>query len=176
MQIILIILAFLVISSIWIFNSLVTRKNDVTNAFSTIDVMLKRRHDLIPNLVECTRQYQGYERGLLEDVTELRSRAIGQEITEKDRLITENDLSGILANMMVVAENYPDLKASANFLDLQSALQETEEQIAASRRTYNSCVAAYNNLVKMFPSNLMAFLIQYKAKDYFGINGDERKL
>ena len=170
----LILMVVLITSLWWMNNTLVARKNDVAKAFSSIDVMLKKRYDLIPNLVETLKVYIGYERGLLADLTELRSRAMNTGTGVEDRLKTETLLTQKLGNIMVVAENYPDLKANRNFLQLQAAWNETEEQIAASRRAYNASVTEYNNSVEMFPTNMLATMMKYKPKTWFESGPEEK--
>jgi LemA protein len=129
--------------------------------------MLKKRFDLIPNLVETVKTYMGYEKGLLTDVTELRAKAMTGGISENDRIAYENQLTQKLGNIMVAAENYPDLKASLSFMQLQSTWKDLEDQIAIGRQEYNSSVTNYNNAVEMFPTNLMATMIDYKTKPLF---------
>ncbi len=160
---ILVIVAALV-ALMWMYNILIARKNDVAKTFSYIDVLLKKRYDLIPNLVDTVKEYMGFERGLLTDVTELRSKAMTEGIGENERLKMESTLSRKLGNIMVAAENYPDLKANQGFIQLQSTWSELEEHIAESRRVYNASVTSYNNAVEMFPTNIIATLMDYKTK------------
>ena len=157
----------LIIAFMWMYNILIARKNEVAKAFAYIDVQLKKRFDLIPNLVETVKQYMGYEKGLLTDVTELRAKAMAGGISETERIGFENQLTQKLGNIMVAAENYPDLKASQSFAQLQNTWKELEDQIAGARLTYNSSVTSYNNTVEMFPTNIMATLIDYKIKPLF---------
>lgn len=163
----LIIILALVAALMWMYNTLIARKNDVTKSFGFIDVLLKKRFDLIPNLVETVKEYMGYEKGLLTDVTDLRSKAMSGGISEKDRIGYENQLTQKLGNIMVAAENYPDLKASQSFTQLQSTWKDLEDQIAGARMAYNTSVTSYNNAVEMFPTNLIATMINYKTKPMF---------
>ena len=151
----------------WMYNTLIARKNDVMKSFGFIDVLLKKRFDLIPNLVETVKEYMGYENGLLTDVTELRAKAMSSGFNEKERINYENQLTQKLGNIMVAAENYPDLKASQSFAQLQNTWKDLEDQIAGARLTYNSSVTSYNNAVEMFPTNIMASLADYKTKPLF---------
>ncbi len=156
------------------YNSLIGKKNQVEYAYSGIDVQLKKRHDLIPNLVATVRQYMEHERGLLERITELRTRAISPNLPEGERMQVESALSGALHNLMVAVENYPVLKANENFLQLQASLNEIEEQIAAARRTYNSAVTDYNNAIEMFPTNFVASTMGLKRRAVFEAEESER--
>lgn len=157
-----------------IFNSLTNKKNQVANAFGTIDVQLKNRYDLIPNLVATVQQYATHERELLSKITDLRTRALQQNVTPEDRVNLDNQISSALSGLMVAVENYPDLKASQNFIDLQRALNEVESQIAAARRAYNAAVTDYNNAIEMFPGNLMAGMMLLKSKQVFTATETER--
>ncbi|MBL7965960.1 MAG: LemA family protein [Prolixibacteraceae bacterium] len=157
-----------------IFNSLTNKKNQVANAFGTIDVQLKNRYDLIPNLVATVQQYATHEKELLTKITDLRTRALQQNVTPEDRVNLDNQISTALSGLMVAVENYPDLKASQNFIDLQRALNEVESQIAAARRTYNAVVTDYNNAIEMFPGNLMAGMMLLKTKQVFTATETER--
>ena len=157
------------------YNTLIARKNDVMKSFGYIDVLLKKRFDLIPNLVATAQQYMGYEKGLLTDVTELRSKAMSSGISDKERLGFENQLTQKLGTIMVAAENYPDLKASQSFASLQLAWKELEDQLASARQAYNASVTFYNNAVEMFPTILMATLIDYKTKTLFEAIAPEKE-
>jgi LemA protein len=163
----LIIVLALVAALMWMYNTLIARKNDVMKSFGFIDVLLKKRFDLIPNLVETVKEYMGYEKGLLTDVTELRSKAMASGNNETERIGYENKLTQKLGNIMVAAENYPDLKASQGFAQLQITWKDLEDQIAGARQAYNISVTSYNNAVEMFPTNLIATMIDYKTKQLF---------
>lgn len=151
----------------WMYNTLIARKNDVIKSFGFIDVLLKKRFDLIPNLVETVKEYMGYEKGLLTDVTELRSKAMASGYNENERISYENQLTQKLGNIMVAAENYPDLKANQGFAQLQNTWKDLEDQIAGARLAYNASVTSYNNAVEMFPTNIMATMIDFKTKPLF---------
>jgi LemA protein len=164
----------LVIIAILLFNGLVRSKNRVDEAWSDIEVQLKRRYDLIPNLVETVKGYAAHESGVFEKVTAARTAAMGAGNLD-DKLAKENALSGTLKSLFAVAEAYPDLKANQNFMQLQSDLTDTEDKIQAARRFYNSTVRDYNTKIQQFPGNIFASLFGFTKKDFFGIdeNGPE---
>lgn len=168
-------LLMLFVIGIGLYNSLIGKKNQVENAMGGIDVQLKKRHDLIPNLVATVQQYMEHERSLLEKITELRTRALAGNIPEGERLQVETALSGALRSLMVSVENYPDLKANENFLHLQASLNEIEEQISAARRTYNASVTDFNNAIEMFPSNIVAGMMGLSRKAVFEAEELERQ-
>lgn len=172
---VMVIVVVVLLAVISVFNSLTNRKNQVANAFGTIDVQLKNRYDLIPNLVATVQQYAAHEKELLSKITELRSKALGQNVTPDDRVALDNQISSVLSGLMVAVENYPDLKANQNFIDLQRALNEVESQIAAARRAYNAAVTDYNNAIEMFPGNLMAGMMLLKTKQVFAATEAERE-
>jgi len=171
----LVMLMFLVILTIvlaaaviGIYNALVRLRNQVDNAWSQIDVQLKRRHDLIPNLVETAKGYMTHERETFEKITEARSRAMGaQSVSEAAQ--AESALTGALSKFMLVVENYPELKANQNFLALQETLTSTENKIAFARQAYNDQVLFYNNKIQMFPSNIIAGMFSFTKRDFFEI-------
>ena len=159
-----------------IYNALVRLRNQVDNAWSQIDVQLKRRHDLIPNLVETAKGYMQHERETFEAITEARSRAMGAG-SVADAAKAEGGLSQALSNFMLVVENYPDLKANQNFLSLQEELTSTENKIAFSRQGYNDQVLFFNNKIQMFPSNIIAGMFSFIKRDFFEIEDEaERKV
>lgn len=150
------------------YNSLVRLRNQVKNAWSQIDVQLKRRHDLIPNLMETVKGYMGHERQTLENITNARSKAMSaQSVGEKAK--AEQALSGAMNQFYLVVENYPDLKANQNFLALQEELTSTENKISFSRQAYNDQVLFYNNKIQMFPSNIIAGMFSFKESEFFEI-------
>ncbi len=156
------------------YNSLIAKKNQVDYAYSGIDVQLKKRHDLIPNLVATVRQYMEHERELLERITALRARAVSPDLPEGERMQVEAALSGALRSLMVAVENYPNLKANENFLHLQASLNEIEEQLAAARRAYNAAVTDYNNAIEMFPTNFVASIMGLSRRAVFEAEAAER--
>ncbi|WP_340153295.1 LemA family protein [uncultured Marivirga sp.] len=160
---------------ILMYNSLVNKKNQVENSFSTIDAMLKKRYDLIPNLVNTVKAFMKHEKDLLSEITELRTKAVSGNLSDSEKIDVENRISGKMGGIMVAVENYPDLKSNSNFLQLQGAWTESEEQISAARRAYNSSVTDYNNAVQMIPTNILASMMNYKKKDWFEIPDNERK-
>jgi LemA protein len=161
---------------IGMYNSLVQLRNRVKNAWSQIDVQLKRRHDLIPNLVETAKGYMQHERDTLSEITDARSRAMGAD-GPAAKGQAETQLSGALSKFMLVVENYPDLKANQNFLALQEELTSTENKIAFSRQAYNDSVLFFNNKIQMFPSNLIATMFNFNAEEFFEIeDASEREV
>lgn len=175
MIIALIILVVIILIGIGIYNSLIGKKNQVTNAFSAIDVMLKKRFDLLPNLIETVKQYMTYEGGLLSKIVELRGKAVNSNTSNEEKLEIDRQLSAGVKGLMVNVENYPDLKANQNFLNLQTTWTESEEQIAAARRTYNASVTDYNNAIMMFPGSIIAGMMNYQAINVLANTEEERK-
>jgi LemA protein len=151
---------------IYIYNSLIRRRNRVDQAFSGIDVQLVQRYDLIPKLVESVRQYMTHERSLLEDIVRLRSEAM-QSATQKEKIRADSELTNALGQLRITVENYPQLQASQNFLQLQRALNEVEEQLAAARRSYNAAVVDYNNAVQTFPGSLVAQAANFETREMY---------
>lgn len=168
MIIALIIAAVIILWTIVIYNLFIRDRNLINEAWSGIDVQLKRRHNLIPNLVSSVKGYSQHEKNLLESITQKRSEAV-QSQSIKDKAPVESDLSGMLKNLFIVAENYPDLKASENFLELQNQLIEIEDQIQYARRYYNGAVRNYNIRVESFPSNMIAGIFNFRQDNYFEI-------
>ena len=152
-----------------LYNGLVRTRNRVDNAWSQIDVQLKRRYDLIPNLVETVKGYAAHERQTLEAVTNARSNAINAQESGNvaQQAQAENVLSGALKSLFAVAESYPDLKANQNFLQLQEELTSTEDRIAYARQFYNDSVLNYNNKIQVFPRNLLASTFNFEKRQYF---------
>jgi LemA protein len=175
MLILIIILLVLFFIAAAMYNRLVGRRNNADKSFASIDVLLKKRYDLLPNLVETVKVYMNYEKDLLTNITNLRSKAMEHGISETDRIRIENDLSKQLAGLKVAVENYPDLKASQNFMNLQASWNEIEEQISASRRAFNAAVTDYNNSVQMFPSNIVANIMGFQARTMFELPDVERQ-
>jgi len=164
----LLVIVIIVVAFIGIYNALIRLRNQVRNAWSQIDVQLKRRHDLIPNLVETAKGYMKHERQTLENITQARSRAMGAgSVGERSK--AEGALSGAISRFFVVVENYPDLKANQNFLALQEELTSTENRIGFARQSYNDQVLFYNNKIQMFPSNIVAGTFNFTAEEFFEI-------
>jgi LemA protein len=153
---------------IGIYNALIRLRNQVDNAWSQIDVQLKRRHDLIPNLVETAKGYMKHERGTFEAITNARSQAMGAK-TVADASKAEGALGEALSKFMLVVENYPDLKANQNFLAVQEELTSTENKISFSRQNYNDQTLSFNNKIQMFPSNIIANMFRFTKRDFFEI-------
>ena len=166
--IIAVIVVLLVLFVIVTYNGLVRTRNRIDNAFSQIAVQLKRRHDLIPNLIETVKGYAAHEKGVFEAVTAARANAINATSgTPQDQAQAENALSGTLKSLFAVAEAYPDLKANQNFLSLQEELTSTEDKIAYSRQFYNDSVLGYNNKIQAFPANVLAGTFNFTPREYF---------
>ena len=163
-----IILAFLVLWFIVIYNGLITFRNRTQEAWSDIDVQLKRRHDLIPNLIETVKGYAAHEKEVFEKVTEARTKALSAQ-TPQEAGQAENMLTGALKSLFAVAENYPTLRASENFQKLQEELADTENKIQAARRFYNGNVRDFNIKQETFPSNLVAQMFKFKKAEFFEI-------
>ncbi|HEX7586152.1 MAG TPA: LemA family protein [Patescibacteria group bacterium] len=157
-----------------IYNGLIRLKNRVDEAWSDISVQLKRRYDLIPNLVSTVKGYAAHEKEVFEKVTEARTRAMGAG-TAGDKAQAENMLSGALKSLFAVAEAYPDLKANQNFLELQRELTDTEDKIQAARRFYNANVRDFNIKIEVFPSNLIASMLHFTKREFFGIDEGEKE-
>lgn len=170
-----IIIAILFVIVIALYNSLIYKKNKVEKAFSSIDVMLKKRYDLIPNLVETVKQYMTHEKETLLKITEWRSAAMTGGVSTAERSKLDSQIGKAMGNIMVAVENYPDLKANENFMMLQRSWNEVEEQLSAARRAFNAAVTEYNNAIEMFPSNIMASIMGYKRKEVLVIPEEERK-
>ena len=175
MTLAIVILIVVLLIIILIYNSLVGKKNQVLNVFGTIDALLKKRYDLIPNLVATVKGYMQHERALLTEVTEMRAKATSETISDDQKIDLDNKITKALSSIMLAVENYPDLKASGNFMHLQKTLTELEEQISAARRAYNAAVTDYNNAVEMFPTNLVASMVNYKRRKFFEISEKERE-
>ncbi len=164
--VLIVLIVLLVIYAVVTFNSLVRLRNQSEEAFSDIDVQLKRRHDLIPNLVETVKGYAAHERQVFENVTEARSRATAAQGPEQQAQ-AENALTGALRQLFAVAEAYPDLKANQNFLELQNELTDTEDKIQASRRFYNMTVRDLNTKIQQFPSRVIARFANADEREFF---------
>ncbi|MCX6762800.1 MAG: LemA family protein [Candidatus Moranbacteria bacterium] len=168
------IIAVLVIWAVAIYNGLIRLKNRVDEAWSDIDVQLKRRYDLIPNLVNTVKGYASHEKEVFEKVTEARTRAMGAQ-SAGDKAQAENALSQTLKSLFAVAEAYPDLKANQNFLELQRELTDTEDKVQASRRFYNGNVRDFNTKIQVFPNNVFAGMLGFSAREFFEAEGGEKE-
>lgn len=159
---------------ILVYNGLIKFRNRVDEAWSDIGVQLKRRYDLIPNLINTVKGYAKHEKELLENVTKARTEAMGSQ-NPKESAEKENMLSDTLKSLFAVSENYPDLKANQNFLELQRELTDTEDKIQASRRFYNGNVRDFNTKVQVFPTNMIAGMLNFKNYDFFEVAEAERE-
>jgi len=174
LNIVWLVVGLLAVYLVLLFNRLVVLRNRVKEAISDIDVQSKRRFDLIPNLVETVKGYMSHEKGVLENVTSARSAVAGSG-SALEKQGAENQLSNTLKTLFAVSENYPDLKANANFLDLQRELADTEDKMQASRRFYNSVVLELNNKIQMFPANLIANSLGFKEEKFFEVSSQAEK-
>jgi LemA protein len=156
------------------YNSLIRTKNQVDNAFGSIDVMLKNRYDLIPSLVEIVKVYMQHEKSLLQEITELRTQFLSNDSSD-DKVQLEQKIRNTMERIHVSVENYPELKAGENFIQLQQVWNETEEKISAARRFFNTAVTEYNNKIEQFPSNIIAGWMNLKRKMIFSIPDTERQ-
>jgi len=173
-QVVLVILAVVFLWAVGLYNGLVKLKNRAKEAWADIDVQLKRRYNLIPNLVETVKGYATHEREVFEKVTEARTRAMGaQSVKEKQE--AENILSGTLKTLFAVSEGYPELKASQNFLELQRELRDTEDKVQAARRFYNSNVRDLNIKIESFPANLIVSMLGFKKMELFELTAVEER-
>jgi len=172
--VVLVILVLIIGAVIAIYNALVRLRNQVDNSWSQIDVQLKRRHDLIPNLVETAKGYMKHERETFEAITNARSQAMGAK-TVSDAAKAEGALGDALSKFMLVVENYPDLKANQNFLSLQEELTATENRIAFARQNYNDQVLFFNNKIQMFPSNIIAGMFSFTKRDFFELESEAER-
>jgi len=164
-----------VIVLVLMYNSLVGKKNQVENIFASVDTMLKKRYDLIPNLVASVSKYMEHEKSLLSELTKLRAQANKPNVSDTQKIELDAKMSTALGSLMIAVEAYPDLKANENVMHLQRSLNEVEEQISAARRAYNQAVTDYNNAIEMIPTNIMAQLMRYRRKEVFEIPQNERK-
>ena len=169
----LIIITVIIFLLITIYNGLISIKNQVANAWKQIDVQLKRRHDLIPNLVNAAKDYMSYEQETLQNVVAARNQAMNANNTH-DAIVAENGLSNAMGRLMAVMENYPDLKAQKNVADLTEELRSTENKIAFARQHYNDSVMTMNNKVQTFPSNMVAGIFGFKEAEYFEVADNEK--
>lgn len=175
--VVLVVIAFLILAVIVIYNSLIRLKNRVNEAWSDIDVQLKRRYNLIPNLVETVRGYAAHEKETLTKVTEARTAAMQAQSggDAKQQAAAENVLSSTLKSIFALAESYPDLKANQNFLELQRELSDTENKIQAARRFYNGNVRDFNTKLQVFPTNIIGNMLGFKSRDFFEIEEVKEK-
>lgn len=156
------------------YNGFVSLRNKTEEAFSTMDVSLKKRYDLIPNLVETVKGYATHEKETLQKVIEARNMAM-TATTSEDKIAGDNMLTGTLRSLFAVSENYPDLKANVNFMDLQNQLARIEEEIAGSRRYYNGVVNKFNTKIEMFPGNILAGIFGFKRKPLYEVNEEAER-
>lgn len=175
MQTFFIVLGVVLLIVVFMYNSLISKTNQVENIFAGLDAVLKKRYDLIPNLIASVKEYMVHERETLEKITALRTQALQTNLHSHEKIALDKELSSMLGGLMVAVENYLTLKANENFLHLQGTLHEIEEQISAARRAYNQSVTDYNNAIEMFPSNVIAGFMKLRRKEVFNIPSQERQ-
>lgn len=163
-------LSIVLLFIVYLYNNLIGKKNKVKEAYSSIDVMLKKRSDLIPQLVNTVKGYLKHESETLISITKLREKVVDDKLSIDKRLNLESEMDRLFSKLNVSMEDYPDLKASHNFMLLQSSLNEVEEQLSAARRAYNAAVNAFNNALQMFPSNIMGRAMGYTNQDLYKID------
>jgi len=173
--IILIVGVVILLLVIGLYNNLIRKRNEVDFAFAAIDTQLKKRYDLIPNLVATVQEYARHEKELLTKVAELRAKAVSGNLSQNEQVDLNNQLSAGIRNLMVAMEAYPELKANENFMNLQRNLTEIESQIAAARRTYNAAVTDFNNSIQVFPANIFAGMLGFTSRQLFVIPEAERQ-
>ena len=169
------IMVFAILIIVLMYNSLIGKKNQTENAFAGIDTMLKKRYDLIPNLVATVQQYMEHEKSTLTQVTEMRAKAMAGGLSNDEKVALDNQISKAIGGIMVAVESYPELKANENFDQLQRTMTEIEEQISAARRAYNAAITSYNNSIEMFPTNILAGMMNYQRKEVFVIPEIQRE-
>lgn len=176
MNILIGVILLFIIYLMYIYNRLITLKNRALESISDIDVQLKRRYDLIPNLIETVKGYAQHEKTIFENIARLRSEAMQQKnLTDPSKVQTEHQISKALQSLLAIGEQYPELKASQNFLELQKDIVDTEDKLLAARRFYNTNVMAFNTAIQVFPNNIVANMLQYKALPFFEVENTNEK-
>jgi len=175
MDTLLIVLGVIGVIIVFMYNNLISKKNQVENIFGSMDAVLKKRFDLIPNLVASVQEYMTHEKSLLDSITKLRANANKPNISDEKKIAIDKELTSALGSIMIAVENYPDLKANENVMHLQRSLTEVEAQISASRRAYNQSVTDFNNAIEMFPSSIIANFMHLSRKAVFEISEVERQ-
>lgn len=174
-SVLIVLIVFPVLILAMMYNSLIGKKNTADNAFAGIDAVLKKRYDLIPNLVAAVQQYMKHEKNTLTEVTEMRARAVSGNLSDDEKVDLNNKLGRAIGGIMVAVESYPELKANDNFMQLQRAINEIEEQLSAARRAFNAAITDFNNAVEMFPTNIMAGMMNFKIRKLFEIPQEQRE-
>ena len=175
MTALLVIAGIIVLLGVGMYNALIGKKNAIKNVFGAVDTLLKKRYDLIPNLVGSVQSYMKHEQEILTEVTRLRAEALSGNLSDDEKMELDQRMSKAIGGIMVAVENYPNLKANEQFMQLQRTLTEVEEQISAARRAYNAAITDYNNAVEMFPTKFMAQIMNYRTKRVFSISSAERE-
>jgi len=170
----LLIIGFAILLFIFFYNSLIAKKTQVDNILASVDAELKKRYDLIPNLVATARQYMEHEKALLEKITQLRTRATQRGLSQEEKAKIDKEVSDSLGSLMVAVENYPELKSNENIIQLQQTITDVEANIAAARRAYNQAVTDYNSALEMIPTNIIANFMKLRPKAFFEIEKSQR--
>ncbi len=173
--IVLVVVVIFGVYAVSVYNGFILLRNRVKEAWSDIEVQMKRRYDLIPNLVETVKGYAKHESGTLEKVIQARNMAMSAQGNVKDVAQSENVLTGALKSLFALSENYPDLKANTNFVELQRELRDTEDKIQAARRFYNGNVLSYNTKIELFPSNIVAAMFHFEKSEFFELADGEQE-
>ena len=175
MQSLFIIAGVITVVLVLLYNFLISKKNQVENIYASVDTLLKKRFDLIPSLVATVQEAMKHEKSTFKEITALRASAMKPNVSSDEMSGFDKKLSALLGSIMIAVENYPELKANENILNLQHSLNEVEEQLSASRRAYNQSVTDYNNAIEVFPNNIMANYMKYSRKQVFTIIESEKK-
>ncbi|XPV67665.1 MAG: LemA family protein [Halarcobacter sp.] len=170
-----VILIILIIILLYLYNSLINKKKQVENIFASVDVQLKKRYDLLPNLIANVSRYMEQERELLEKITQLRLQAINPHLSDDEKIQLDSKISSALGTVMLAIKDYPELKLNENILNLQLILNKIEEKISVSKRAYNQAVTDYNNAIEIIPTNFMAKSMNYKRKEVFSLDKKTRE-
>lgn len=175
MEIIILIPVAIIIGTILFYNSLISKRNNVKESFSGIEVQLKRRYDLIPNIVNTVKAYAKHESSTFEAITKARTEAMQSGSTIHDKAKAENEVTNTLKSLFAISENYPDLKANQNFLNLQNELSDTEDKLSSARRFYNNSVKSLNTAIESIPTNIIASIFHFKKEEFFEIAKEEKE-
>lgn len=173
--VLLVALGIIILYFILVFNNFVMKNNSIKETFATIDVFLKKRYDLIPNLVQSAQEYMKFEKELLTNITALRSKATNDELTPDERVKLDNEINRQINGIMVAVEAYPNLKADQRFNDVNNSMMQVEDELQASRRTYNAAVVDFNNYLQMIPSNIVGKMMGYNLMTLFEASEKERQ-
>ena len=173
MNVVKVFVIFIVLMLIWMFNLIIRENNLAKKAFATVDVYLRKRYDLVPNLVEIVKAHATHEKEVFENITNARTKVL-ESTSEDETVKNDNELNNAIKSLFMIAEQYPNLKTNKSFVELQKKLTDLEDELAAARRTYNAAATEYNTTLESFPTNLMGKLMRKKQKELFVVNDDIR--